>query len=477
MYKLKRFLLVFCMVISTAVLCCNPVQAEEQGVPAIINTEYHQTEARTQRDMINAFRKEKGISEVQYDYELEQIAMKRCSELRVLLKFERPDGTDYKSAYKEAGYLTDHVTENISYGFNTAEECFRWFKESENHSTNMLDEQVNSIGIAYAYINDGYYCVQAYARRPKDLNDTVYTVPVNGTRAVLITVLEKDLEEYSDFLTPAAGWQEDNVGKWYRYEDGTYPAAQWVEITGIRYYFNKEGYLHTGWLKDGGYWYYLSKEGTCTTDWKKVDGTWYYFNENGTMAEEQWAGEYYLNQDGEISTGWKKINGYWYYFNTEGVRTTDWLSIDGDWYFFHEDGRMASSEWEGRYYLNEDGDMAYSTWKKIDGNWYYLQSSGARKTGWFLDEGEWYYLMQDGVMVSNDFRTISGDTYYFRSSGAMVTDWQKINGYWYYFNADGDMVKSKWVGDYYLQEDGIMAADTWIGKYHVNADGKWDDTK
>lgn len=82
-------------------------------------------------------------------------------------------------------------------------------------------------------------------------------------------------------------WVQNEIGWWYRNADGTWPAAKWVELewNGQKtwYYFNAEGYMHSGWLLDGGNWYFLHNvadgtQGYMYTGWKQIDGKWYYFN-------------------------------------------------------------------------------------------------------------------------------------------------------------------------------------------------------
>ena len=50
-------------------------------------------------------------------------------------------------------------------------------------------------------------------------------------------------------LSYAGEWKEDNIGKWYQNDDGTYPVSQWkwIEFNNggleLCYYFNESGYL------------------------------------------------------------------------------------------------------------------------------------------------------------------------------------------------------------------------------------------
>ena len=50
-------------------------------------------------------------------------------------------------------------------------------------------------------------------------------------------------------LSYAGEWKQDNIGKWYQNDDGTYPVSQWkwIEFNNggleVCYYFNENGYL------------------------------------------------------------------------------------------------------------------------------------------------------------------------------------------------------------------------------------------
>ena len=45
------------------------------------------------------------------------------------------------------------------------------------------------------------------------------------------------------------GWMQNNIGWWYQYSDGSYPASAWRKIDGKWYYFDSNGY----WVNDNTY--------------------------------------------------------------------------------------------------------------------------------------------------------------------------------------------------------------------------------
>lgn len=82
-------------------------------------------------------------------------------------------------------------------------------------------------------------------------------------------------------------WMLNETGWWYRYDNGGYPASQWVQLpwNGVNtwYHFDAQGYLTTGWFQDGGHTYYLhpyadGNRGYMYTGWHEIDGKWYYFH-------------------------------------------------------------------------------------------------------------------------------------------------------------------------------------------------------
>ena len=87
------------------------------------------------------------------------------------------------------------------------------------------------------------------------------------------------------------GWQHTEIGWWYMYDDGTFPANKWELINHHWYLFNRDGYMVTGWHRwdgnicdpdDGsGDWFFLDN----TVD-GPYEGACWHTRENG--AQEIW---------------------------------------------------------------------------------------------------------------------------------------------------------------------------------------------
>ncbi len=92
--------------------------------------------------------------------------------------------------------------------------------------------------------------------------------------------------EYKASDGKTGNWVLDNKGWWFKYQDGTWPKSQWLELewNNVKswYYFGADGYMVTGWYQDGGKWYYLHPKtdgtrGYMYTGWHQIGNNWYYF--------------------------------------------------------------------------------------------------------------------------------------------------------------------------------------------------------
>lgn len=62
---------------------------------------------------------------------------------------------------------------------------------------------------------------------------------------ILMAGLVLSLSIFSSIFVYAGQWQEDEKGRWYQEDDGSYPTKTWKKIDGAYYYFEKDGYLMT----------------------------------------------------------------------------------------------------------------------------------------------------------------------------------------------------------------------------------------
>ena len=104
-----------------------------------------------------------------------------------------------------------------------------------------------------------------------------------------------------------AGWQEDNVGRWYQNSDGSYVKNRWKEINGSRYYFDESGYAAVGFADINGEEYYFSSRGVLQTKNFTIDGEGYIVNSRGVILDvvDEWdyeSGQYTYNSGNNKTT-------------------------------------------------------------------------------------------------------------------------------------------------------------------------------
>lgn len=174
--------------------CLTASAAATYTVP--VTVKYGQTEARTMCDMINSFRQSSdawyytddskttkqtvsGLSKLEYDYGLEEIAMQRAAEIAVSFSHTRPDGTNCFTVTSSKG--TTASGENIAAGYgmlSTAKEAFIDWREDndgysgQGHRRNMLNSNFTHVGVAHVVVNGYHYWVQEFGYRASGVSKT-----------------------------------------------------------------------------------------------------------------------------------------------------------------------------------------------------------------------------------------------------------------------------------------------------------------
>lgn len=178
-------------------------------------------------------------------------------------------------------------------------------------------------------------------------------------------------------MASQAGWNQDGIGSWYQYEDGSYARQKWEFIDSAWYYFDDNGYKMTGWHQEGPAYYYLGQDGAMWSERiTAIDGKVYTIDQSGRC---------------------KVLPDY------EG-----WIFSDQGWWYREKDGSYPTSEW-----------------KLLKDQWYHFNSSGYMDTGFLADGGKLYYLDEDGAMVHDESRLVNGINYSFDSSGSGRSDFKE----------------------------------------------------
>ena len=211
--------LMLLMIIFTS-LPLGMMEAEAATPPVKIKVTYGQTEARAMLADINAFRTSETdawcwdisdskrqpclTTELEYDYELERVAMQRAAEIALSYDHTRPNGkacfTAYPSGYMRRG-------ENIAAGYGSAAEVFDGWKEEnesyagQGHRRNMLSDKFKAVGIGHVVYQGCHYWVQEFGDRVQNgaasgANDDTQIVDVDVASSY-ITAVKTNLDDLS----------------------------------------------------------------------------------------------------------------------------------------------------------------------------------------------------------------------------------------------------------------------------------------
>ncbi len=122
---------------------------------------------------VNVEREKQGLAPLQCSVALNNAAMIRCHELEIQNEHTRPDGTKYDTAIDEAlnGAFYSFYAENIATGMTTAQQAVDTWMSSEIHSGNILNPDLEYLGIA-VYEGEGvYYWTQLFVGGCDPLSD------------------------------------------------------------------------------------------------------------------------------------------------------------------------------------------------------------------------------------------------------------------------------------------------------------------
>ncbi len=122
------------------------------------------TEAEKVVELVNAERAKKGLSPLTMDPTLTEVAELRAKEITTKFSHTRPDGTECFTAFDELGAKHGYAAENIAAGRGTAEGVMDQWINSPGHYDNIVNSNLNKIGVAVVSTSDiyGHYWVQVF---------------------------------------------------------------------------------------------------------------------------------------------------------------------------------------------------------------------------------------------------------------------------------------------------------------------------
>lgn len=213
MKKLLQYISIsICSLLLCFAMAPDAVSASNQNAVAIgIELQYGQTEARDMLQLVNAFRADQeeawawakdgtkkyfnNLSPLQYDYELEKIAMLRAAEVALSHSHTRPNGTSCFTLLQS--YPGMAWGENIAAGYATGASVFEGWQEKnddytgQGHRRSMLSPSFNAIGIGHVYYNGTHYWTQEFA---KTNSPSTAATPANDSKeTVSIEILPSNM--------------------------------------------------------------------------------------------------------------------------------------------------------------------------------------------------------------------------------------------------------------------------------------------
>lgn len=103
-------------------------------------------------EIINGWRRDAGLKSLKISSSLTEIANVRAEEVAWSGKHGhyRPNGKYFSSIFKESGYTTGVVGENLGWGYATPESVCQAWKESPTHYENIMKPEFTRIGVGVA---------------------------------------------------------------------------------------------------------------------------------------------------------------------------------------------------------------------------------------------------------------------------------------------------------------------------------------
>lgn len=128
-----------------------------------IDGAFHQSAARELLDLVNAARAKVDAAPLQYDENLEKIAMLRAAETAISFDHTRLDGTSCFTASDDLSVNNVFFCgENILMGAYNANDANRWWTESPGHYTNMITARFTSVGFGVFERGGYWYWVECF---------------------------------------------------------------------------------------------------------------------------------------------------------------------------------------------------------------------------------------------------------------------------------------------------------------------------
>lgn len=117
---------------------------------------YHYSEAKKVLSLVNEYRSKNGLEELTWDEELAEFAKIRAAEASICWAHTRPDGSQW--------YTVSSIVhgENLAKGFQTAEDAFDAWLNSDSHRENILTKEYHSTYVAFFDTTNGWFWAELF---------------------------------------------------------------------------------------------------------------------------------------------------------------------------------------------------------------------------------------------------------------------------------------------------------------------------
>lgn len=254
----------------------------------------------------------------------------------------------------------------------------------------------------------------------------------------------------------STGVVRNEEGK-YEYISDEPVKSGFIDISGITYYIDENGYALTGLQTIGSDTYYFGKTGNLLTGGYLIDGKRYFFDVDTGKAKvgpykRENGKTYYYNGKNGVGTGFIKVGGELHLYDDEGIEQYGRKQVNGKYYYFDKQTGAAISGW--RDLVTSSGNSYTS---------YYSPEDNAAVTG-LQKIGNDYYLFDDNGYRLHGVRAVDGVNCLFdNTTGKLYTGWYDNGSYLYYYDGlNGRIQGNKCVEidgkHYFFNNSGVLCS-------------------
>ena len=124
-------------------------------------TEHLDDEEKSLFIRINDDRMKRGLKKLKLDDKLTQAAEIRAEEIGTKYSHFRPGGKAWYTALKEVGFSCDDAAENLASGYSSSKDVLNGWLGYEPYRKNLLDEDMEKIGVGYDSDRDTWVAIFA----------------------------------------------------------------------------------------------------------------------------------------------------------------------------------------------------------------------------------------------------------------------------------------------------------------------------